>query len=75
MAQCEQLYTEIADGELKLEERGDAVARFRDRLCLSANGPVKVSSQPVPRFHFRRPGQRLPARDTVGRVGVNAAAL
>jgi hypothetical protein len=75
MAQCEQLYTEIADGELKLEERSDAVARFRDRLGLSANGPVKVSSPPTPRFHFRRPGQRLPARDTVGRVGVNAAAI
>jgi energy-coupling factor transporter ATP-binding protein EcfA2 len=75
MAQCEQLYTEIADGELKLEERSDALARFRDRLGLSANGPVKASSLPVPRFHFRRPGQRLPGRDPVGRVGVSAAAL
>jgi RecA/RadA recombinase len=75
MAQCEQLYAEIADGELKLEERSDAVARFRDRLGLSANGPLKAVSPPVPRFHFRRPGQRLPARDTVGRVGVNAAGL
>jgi hypothetical protein len=75
IAQCEQLYAEIADGELKLEEGSDAVARFRDRLCLSANGPVKAPSLPVPRFHFRRPGQRLPARDTVGRVDVNAAAL
>jgi hypothetical protein len=51
------------------------VARFRDRLGLSANGPVKASSLPVPRFHFRRPGQRLPGRDPVGRVGVSAAAL
>ncbi len=73
MAQCEQLYAEIANGELKLEDRSDAVVRFRDKLGLSANGPLKASSPPVPRYHFRRPGQRLPARDTVGRVSVNAA--
>ena len=73
MAQCEQLYAEIANGELKLEDRSDAVVRFRDKLGLSANGPLKAVSPPVPRFHFRPPGQRLPARDTVGRVSVNAA--
>jgi hypothetical protein len=73
MAQCEQLYAEIANGELKLEDRSDAVVRFRDKLGLSANGPLKAASPPVPRYHFRRPGQRLPARDTVGRVSVNAA--
>jgi hypothetical protein len=73
MAQCEQLYTEIADGELKLEERGDAAARFRGRLGLSAHEPVKATSSPAPRFHFRRPGQRTPVRDPVGRIGANAA--
>ena len=75
MAQCEQLYTEIADGELKLEERGDAAARFRGRLGLSAHEPVKATSPPAPRFHFRRPGQRTPVRDPVGRIGANAAVL
>jgi hypothetical protein len=75
MAQCEQLYAEIAEGELKLDERSDAVARFRDRLGLSASGPIKVVPPQVPRFRFRRPGQRLPARDTVGRTGANATAL
>jgi hypothetical protein len=75
IAQCEQLYAEIADGELKLEERSDAVARFRDRLGLSTNGPMKAASPPVPRFHFRPPGQRLPARDTVGLMGANATAV
>ncbi len=32
MAQCEQMYTEAADGELKLEERTDAVMRYRSKL-------------------------------------------
>lgn len=75
MAQCEQLYTEIADGELKLEQRSDALARFRGRLGLSAQEPAKAASPSDPRSHFRRPGQRLPLRDTVGRTGANAALL
>lgn len=75
MAQCEQLYTEIADGELKLEERCDAVTRYRGRLGLTVHEPVKTASPSISRFQLRRPGQRLPARDTVGRSGANAAAL
>jgi AAA domain len=75
ISQCEQLYMEIADGELKLEDRRDAVVRYRGRLGLATHGPLKEASQPAARFHFRRPGQRLPARDTVGRVGANATAL
>ncbi len=75
MTQCEQLYTEIADSELKLEERSDAVARFRSRLGLSVPEPVKAAVQSTPRSHFRRPGQRLPVRDTVRRMGANAAPL
>ncbi len=76
MAQCEQLYTEIADGELKLQERNDASVRFRDRLGLSAGGTVQlVPSTIVPRAHFRRPGQRLPKRDSVGRGSAHAAVL
>jgi len=75
MAQCEQLYTEIADGELKLEERCDAVTRYRGRLGLTVHEPVKTASPSSSQFRLRRPGQRLPARDTVGRSGANAAAL
>jgi energy-coupling factor transporter ATP-binding protein EcfA2 len=75
MSQCEQLYTEIAEGELKLEERRDAVMRYRSRLGLTDHASVKATSSPASRFRFRRPGQRLPERDTVGPVGANAAAI
>jgi len=75
MAQCEQLYTEIADGELKLEERSDAVSRYRSKLGLTDHGSVKAIPPAASRFRFRRPGQRLPVRDTVGMVGANAAAI
>ncbi len=75
MAQCEQLYTEIADGELKLEERRDAVMRYRSKLGLTDHGSVKATPPAASRFHFRRPGQRLPVRDTVGRVGANSSYL
>lgn len=75
MAQCEQMYTEAADGELKLEERTDAVMRYRSKLGLTEHGPVKVTSSSPSRFRFRRPGQRLPGRDAIGQVGTNAAAI
>jgi hypothetical protein len=75
MTQCEQLYREIADGELKLEERRDVVIRYRSKLGLTDHASVQVTPPAASRFRFRRPGQRLPVRDTVGRVGANAAAI
>jgi energy-coupling factor transporter ATP-binding protein EcfA2 len=76
IAQCEQLHAEIADGELKLNERSGAVARFRGRLGLSTHSTAKASStQPVPLVKHRRPGQRLPTRDVIGRMNANAVAL
>ena len=75
MAQCEQLYREIADGELKLEERRDVVIRYRSKLGLTDHASVEATPPAASRFRFRRPGQRLPVRDTVGRVGANAAAI
>ena len=75
-AQCEQLYTEIADGELKLQERSDATVRLRDRLGLSTRGTVQLAPSPIDsRVRLRRPGQRLPKRDNVGRSSANVAAL
>lgn len=64
MAQCEQLYREIADGELKLEERRDVVIRYRSKLGLTDHASVKATPPAASRFRFRRPGQRLPVRDT-----------
>jgi len=75
MAQCEQLYLEIADGENKLEERSEAAARFRGKLGLSTREPAKAALPLASRVHFRRPGQRLPTRDAVGKIEINAAAL
>jgi len=76
IAQCEQLHAEITDGELKLNERSEAVARFRGRLGLSTHGTAKAgSTQPVPLVKPRRPGQRLPTRDVIGRMNANGVAL
>ena len=75
IAQCEQMYAEIADGERKLEEDSNSVTRYRGRLGLTVHEPVKKASPSTARFQFRRPGQRLPTRDTVGRVDAHAAAF
>lgn len=75
IAQCEQMCAEIADGERKLEEHGNTVTRYRGRLGLTVHEPVKNAPPLTPRFQFRRPGQRLPARDAVGRVDAHAATL
>lgn len=75
IAQCEQMYAEIADGERKLEEHSNVVTRYRGRLGLTVQEPTKKASPSSRRFQFRRPGQRLPTRDTVGRVDANAAAF
>jgi energy-coupling factor transporter ATP-binding protein EcfA2 len=76
IAQCEQLHAEITDGELKLNERSEAVARFRGRLGLSTHTTAKAAAtQPVPLVKPRRPGQRLPTRDVIGRMNANAVAL
>ncbi len=75
IAQCEQMHTETADGELKLNESSQAVVRLRGRLGLSVPAAKSDPKQPDSSAKFRRPGQRLPTRDVVGQVSVNAAAL
>ena len=76
VAQCEQLYAETTDGELKLNERSEAVARLRGRLGLSTHATTEVDpTRPAPPVKRRRPGQRLPTRDVIGQMDANAAAL
>jgi len=76
VSQCEQLYAETTDGELKLNERSEAVARFRGRLGLSTHSTPKVDpARPAPPVKRRRPGQRLPTRDVIGRMDASAAAV
>ncbi|MGH9587999.1 MAG: AAA family ATPase [Acidobacteriaceae bacterium] len=73
IAQCEQMYTETAHGELKLQESSQAVARLRGRLGLSTEATTKADLTHEPRpGKPRRPGQRLPMRDVVGQVEANA---
>ena len=75
VAQCEQLYAETTDGELKLNERREAVARLRGRLGLSTHATTEVDpTRPAPPFKRRRPGQRLPTRDVIGQMDASAAA-
>ena len=76
VAQCEQLYAETTDGELKLNERSEAVARLRGRLGLSTHATTEVDpTRPAPPVKRRRPGQRLPTRDVIGQMDASAAAL
>jgi hypothetical protein len=70
------MHAENTDGELQLRETGESVARLRGRLALSTPATAKPDPKvpPTP-VRLRRPGQRLPTRDPVGRVGANAASL
>jgi hypothetical protein len=76
IAQCEQMHAETANGELQLQESGQSLARFRGRLGLSVSGTENADSKlPITPVRGRRPGQRLPTRDPVGRMSANAASL
>ncbi len=76
IAQCEQLHAETTDGELKLHEHHEAVARFRGKLGLGTSGGAQASSAlPIASGKRRRPGQRLPTRDVIGQINASAAAL
>ena len=74
IAQCEQMHTETAHGELKLQEGSQAVARLRGRLGLSTEATTKADlTQKTRPDKPRRPGLRLPMRDVVGQVEANAS--
>jgi energy-coupling factor transporter ATP-binding protein EcfA2 len=76
LAQCEQLQREITDGEIELRERPEAITRFREKLGLHIGGTV--ANRPAPPAllrRSRRPGQRFPTRDVIGRMDVSAATL
>jgi hypothetical protein len=76
IAQCEQLHAETTDGELKLQERHEAVTRFRGKLGLDTSGKAQATSAlPISSGKRRRPGQRLPTRDVIGQINASAATL
>jgi hypothetical protein len=73
IAQCEQMHTETAHGELNLHEGSQASVRLRSRLGLSTEAPTKTDlTQEVHSGKHRRPGHRLPIRDLVGQPEANA---
>ena len=73
IAQCEQMHTETAHGELTLYEGSQASVRLRSRLGLSTEAPTKTDlTQEVHSGKHRRPGHRLPIRDLVGQPEANA---
>lgn len=76
LAQCEQLHREAIDGELKLGERREAVTRFREKLGLSTCAIARACLEPpAPLVRLRRPGQRAPTRDVIGRMNASAATV
>jgi energy-coupling factor transporter ATP-binding protein EcfA2 len=76
LAQCEQLHREITDGELKLYEQREAITQFREKLGLSSCGTERTrSTTPALLGRLRRPGQRVPTRDVVGRMNASAATV
>jgi hypothetical protein len=76
IAQCEQLHAEATDGELKLNERDEAVARFRGKLGLSTTSTVQTrSTLSAPSVKRRSPGHRWPTRDVIGQVNASSATL
>ena len=76
LGQCEQLHREIIDGELKLYERREAIMRFRGKLGLSTRGGGRTHPAPPALLNRqRRPGQRLPTRDIIGKMHASAATV
>jgi energy-coupling factor transporter ATP-binding protein EcfA2 len=76
IAQCEQMHTEAAHGELTIREGNHAVARLRGKLGLGSE--IHARSDIIPEVRSRkrrRPGQRLPTRDLVGQARANAATI
>lgn len=75
LAQCEQLHREITDGEIKLCERPEAITRFREKVGLRTCGIERAGlAPPALPGRVRRPGQRVPTRDSIGQISANAAA-
>jgi energy-coupling factor transporter ATP-binding protein EcfA2 len=76
VAQCEQMHTETAHGELTIREGNHAVARLCGKLGLCSEMPARSDFIPEVRSRKRRrPGQRLPTRDLVGQARANAATV
>lgn len=84
VAQCDKMLSEALEGEARLTESTEERGRLRERLGLNPNhdrrGEPKGTSITPPAVPVvsgrsqRKPGQRLPTRDAVGRHSVDANA-
>jgi energy-coupling factor transporter ATP-binding protein EcfA2 len=82
VAQCDKMLSEAVEGETTLQESPEERSRLRTRLGLrpkedrregsDVGAPVEIVTPPR---NQRRPGQRRPVRDPVGRICGNAGAL
>jgi len=76
VAQADKIIAEATEGEMRLMDSSDASSRLREQLGLAshthrqASDDVKQPAQTMARRKTRRPGQRRPERDAVGKPGV-----
>jgi energy-coupling factor transporter ATP-binding protein EcfA2 len=78
VAQADKIISEASEGEMRLMDSNEALLRLREQLGLvplkrsqqSTEQPVQALAQRA----GRRPGQRRPARDVIGRQEVLHAA-
>jgi len=85
ISQCDKMLAEALEGEVRLSESAEERGRLRARLGLSVQEGRREHSTasqalpeleiPRPRKRVRRPGQRRPLRDAIGRpMGSYASA-
>jgi energy-coupling factor transporter ATP-binding protein EcfA2 len=81
ITQADKILSEASEGEMRLMDSNEAASRLREQLGLvpqirsqQVPGNTKQPAQAQARRTSRRPGQRSPARDVIGKPGVLRAA-
>ena len=80
VAQADKLISEASEGEMRLMDSNEASSRLREQLGLASHthrqapDDAKQPVQTLARRKSRRPGQRRPERDAVGKPGALHAA-
>jgi len=81
ITQADKILSEASEGEMRLMDTNEAASRLREQLGLvpqirsqQVAGNAKQPAQAPARRTSRRPGQRSPARDVIGKPGVLHAA-
>ena len=81
ITQADKILSEASEGEMRLMDSNEAASRLREQLGLAPQirspqvaDNEKQPAQAQPRRTSRRPGQRSPSRDVIGKSGVLHAA-